>query len=264
MAVMEFACSYDEGKLASESQSPSDSAQGMVRAKDEIDLLIKGHNLDGLTKSVLYSKKDYVAFYKRMSRPDPVFGCDVGKSGIDKRLSDALAESGITRLYEFQHTSIKKILLGKNIIIDVSGKTEAFDSMLHMACTQNAKGPSVQRKGPSKTSALRLTADANFFTFGYWSCARAFVGYSIRTDGPLACCVHAMCSTGIRNASVLPDAVGASMMMFLPKRIFLIDVCWNSYSLVMPDSASASESLLSIPDLSASQPKTGSGRLILL
>ena len=31
MAVMEFACSYDEGKLASESQSPSDSAQGMVR-----------------------------------------------------------------------------------------------------------------------------------------------------------------------------------------------------------------------------------------
>ena len=79
MAVMEFACSYDEGKLASESQSPSDSAQGMVRAKDEIDLLIKGHNLDGLTKSVLYSKKDYVAFYKRMSRPEPVFGCDVGQ-----------------------------------------------------------------------------------------------------------------------------------------------------------------------------------------
>ena len=35
--IMEFACSYDEGKLASESQSPTDSAQGMVRAKDEID-----------------------------------------------------------------------------------------------------------------------------------------------------------------------------------------------------------------------------------
>ena len=157
MAVMEFACSYDEGKLASESQSPSDSAQGMVRAKDEIDLLIKGHNLDGLTKSVLYSKKDYVAFYKRMSRPDPVFGCDVGKSGIDKRLSDALAESGITRLYEFQHTSIKKILLGKNIIIDAptaSGKTEAFlIPVLHMACTQHAKGPSVLILYPTKALA---------------------------------------------------------------------------------------------------------------
>ena len=157
MAVMEFACSYDEGKLASESQSPSDSAQGMVRAKAEIDLLIKGHNLDGLTKSVLYSKKDYVAFYKRMSRPEPVFGCDADKSGIDKRLSDALAESGITRLYEFQHTSIKKILLGKNIIIDAptaSGKTEAFlIPVLHMACTQHAKGPSVLILYPTKALA---------------------------------------------------------------------------------------------------------------
>ena len=157
MAVMEFACSYDEGKLASESQSPSDSAQGMVRAKAEIDLLIKGHDIDKLTKSVLYSKKDYVAFYKRMSRPEPVFGCDVGKSGIDKRLSDALAESGITRLYEFQHTSIKKILLGKNIIIDAptaSGKTEAFlIPVLHMACTQHAKGPSVLILYPTKALA---------------------------------------------------------------------------------------------------------------
>ena len=118
--------------------------------------MIKGHNL-GLTKSVLYSKKDYVAFYKRMSRPDPVFGCDVGKSGIDKRLSDALAESGITRLYEFQHTSIKKILLGKNIIIDAptaSGKTEAFlIPVLHMACTQHAKGPSVLILYPTKALA---------------------------------------------------------------------------------------------------------------
>ena len=87
--------------------------------------MIKGHNLDGLTKSVLYSKKDYVAFYKRMSRPEPVFGCDVDKSGIDKRLSDALhAESGITRLYLIPVIhQLKKFSWAKNVSIkDLSFK----------------------------------------------------------------------------------------------------------------------------------------------
>ena len=63
MAVMEFACSYDEGKLASESQSPSDSAQGMVRAKAEIDLLSKikrGSKRIILQECKKYGKKAWI------------------------------------------------------------------------------------------------------------------------------------------------------------------------------------------------------------
>ncbi len=157
MAVMEFACDYDEGKLASESQSITDSAQGMTRADAEIDLLVKDHNPDKFTKSILYSKKDYVAYYKRMSRPEPSFVDDVDKLGIDKRLMDALTESGISRLYEFQHASIKKILTGKNVIIDAptaSGKTEAFlIPVLHMACAYRSLGPSVLMIYPTKALA---------------------------------------------------------------------------------------------------------------
>ncbi len=157
MAVMEFGCSYDDGSLSHRSQNPADTPSDMIREEAEIARLIKGHSPDALTKSVLYSKKDYIACYKRMSRPKPPFADGTVKSKIDKRLVDALAESGISKLYEFQHESIKKILTGKNIIIDAptaSGKTEAFlIPVLHMACTQHTPGPSVLVLYPTKALA---------------------------------------------------------------------------------------------------------------
>ncbi|MDI1495234.1 MAG: helicase [Cenarchaeum symbiont of Oopsacas minuta] len=154
IAIMEFACRYDEGKL-SKSDSITDSK--MVRKKSEIVLLTKGYTPNPLTKSILYSKKDYIVCYKRLSRPKPVSGGNVSESGIDQRLADALVKSGISKLYKFQRKAIDHILAGKDIVIEAptaSGKTEAFlIPILHMVGTKRTSSPSILIIYPTKALA---------------------------------------------------------------------------------------------------------------
>ena len=100
-----------------------------ARSKSEIDKMIGNEKPDRLTRSVLYSKMDYLADYKVIREAEPEYGPNTDKIKLDKRLVKELQKNGISRLYKFQHTAIKSIIAGNDTIIEAptaSGKTEAF------------------------------------------------------------------------------------------------------------------------------------------
>ncbi|HEX2230788.1 MAG TPA: DEAD/DEAH box helicase, partial [Nitrososphaeraceae archaeon] len=77
----------------------------------------------------LYSDKDYVVDFKILEQADIELGSKVSELPIDESLIAALSENNIEKVYRFQEEAIRKILLGKDIIIiapTASGKTEAF------------------------------------------------------------------------------------------------------------------------------------------
>ena len=81
---------------------------------------------------------------------------------------------------------------------------------------------------PSNTFTLILILSANFWIFGNWSLANAFVGYTkIAKILPWLDSFFILWITGIKNASVFPDAVGASITTFSPKTISCIASSWN-------------------------------------
>ena len=126
---LEFLSRYDEGKISEKSLSESTKLQGIVREEAEINKMIQGRQIDNITKSVLFSKKDYVSDFKILKNPDPVMGDTVQELGLDESITKYLIESGIKQFYKFQQDAIQEILYGQNVIIEAptaSGKTEAF------------------------------------------------------------------------------------------------------------------------------------------
>ena len=104
-------------------------AQDMVRPESEIEAMIGDESPDKLMRDILYSKKDYVADYRVIREAEPEYGPSPDEAGLDGRLAAALKESGIGRLYRFQHDAITSITSGKDTVIEAptaSGKTEAF------------------------------------------------------------------------------------------------------------------------------------------
>ena len=84
---------------------------------------------DVLTKSVLFSKKDFVSQYKKIKKPAPEMGSKIIDLGLDKKLSNHLLEINIKQFYKFQEDAINEIIYGNNVVIEAptaSGKTEAF------------------------------------------------------------------------------------------------------------------------------------------
>ena len=96
---------------------------------------------------------------------------------------------------------------------------------------------------PSNIPTVIPTLSANCLIFGSWSLESALVGYTnIANTWLLVALVGLVCkygkweckrsdifwSIGIQNASVLPDAVGATITVSIPSRILLIDCSWNS------------------------------------
>ena len=70
---------------------------------------------------------------------------------------------------------------------------------------------------PSKTATLIPVFPANARILGYWSRARDFVGYTNRAETlPVRFSFFIFWIIGIRNASVFPEAVGASIMTLFP------------------------------------------------
>lgn len=105
------------------------AALDMVRSESEIEDMIGDERPDRIMRDVLYSKKDYVADYRVIREAEPEYGPSPDEAGLDDRLAAALKESGINRLYRFQHDAIKSITSGKDTVIEAptaSGKTEAF------------------------------------------------------------------------------------------------------------------------------------------
>jgi DEAD/DEAH box helicase domain-containing protein len=103
----------------------------IIRSELEVRSFITKNsaNNNDLIKQILYSDKDYVVDFKILEESDIELGSKVSELPIDESLIAALSESNIKRVYKFQEEAMRKILLGKDIIIiapTASGKTEAF------------------------------------------------------------------------------------------------------------------------------------------
>ena len=127
---LDFLTRFDEGKTPTKNQMIDGLRQeGIIRDENEIKEMMAGHDPDEITKSVLFSKKDYVSKFKTIKKPAPKFGLPVDEVGLDKNISDYLKELEIKRFYKFQEEAINEIFYGNNVVIEAptaSGKTEAF------------------------------------------------------------------------------------------------------------------------------------------
>ncbi len=129
-AYLDFLTKFDEGEIPDKKQmSLGLKADGIIRDEKEIKEMIGNNSLDELTKSVLYSKKDYISKFKILKNPLPTLGSKVDELGLDGKISDYLQKIDIKRFYKFQEDAIKEIAYGSNVVIEAptaSGKTEAF------------------------------------------------------------------------------------------------------------------------------------------
>lgn len=127
---LEFLSRYDDGTTPNKKQLKEElKASGIIRDESEIKKMISDAIPDDITKDVLYSKKDYISYYKSIKNPLPQMGSPVEDLGLDDNIAKYLHEKGIAQFYKFQEESIKEIIFGQNVVITAptaSGKTEAF------------------------------------------------------------------------------------------------------------------------------------------
>ena len=127
---LEFLTRFDQGKIAQEDEMNERLRQeGVVRQESEIKKMIGTDDPDELTRSVLFSKKDYVSFFKTIKNSEPKMGSKVTDFGLDSEIIEHLHQNGIKQFYKFQEEVITEIIYGTNVVIEAptaSGKTEAF------------------------------------------------------------------------------------------------------------------------------------------
>jgi DEAD/DEAH box helicase domain-containing protein len=131
-AYLEFLDMYDNGQLAKTQDLESLVEQErLLRPISEVDSLLYRNNAkeNELLKATIYSRKDYVVDFRVIQEPNPEIGSELAVLPIEEDIINALSVRNIKRLYKFQEESIKRILLGKDVVIvtpTASGKTEAF------------------------------------------------------------------------------------------------------------------------------------------
>ncbi|HJU13671.1 MAG TPA: DEAD/DEAH box helicase [Candidatus Nitrosotalea sp.] len=129
-AYLEFLLRFDSGTIPSGKESQNSlEREGLVQDEQSIKKMIGDAKIDEITKSVLFSKKHYVSYFRHIIEPEPEMGSLVEDSGLDERTVDALKAKGIVSFYKFQEDAIRDIMIGKNVVITAptaSGKTEAF------------------------------------------------------------------------------------------------------------------------------------------
>ncbi|MDX1596094.1 MAG: DEAD/DEAH box helicase [Nitrosopumilaceae archaeon] len=126
---LEFLSKYDDGLVSKKDLGQSMKKEGMVREESEIKDMIGNDTVDSITKSVLFTKRDYVSDYRILQSPEPEMGSTVEDVGLDDNITSHLKKIGIKKLYKFQQTAIEEIIFGESIVIEAptaSGKTEAF------------------------------------------------------------------------------------------------------------------------------------------
>jgi len=128
--ILDFLIKYDQGEIPDKKQmSIGLKNEGIIRDENEIRKMIGNNTPDELTKSVLFSKKDYISKFKTIKNPLPIMGSKVEDLGLDKKISEYLKKIEIKQFYKFQDEAIKEIAYGSNVVIEAptaSGKTEAF------------------------------------------------------------------------------------------------------------------------------------------
>ncbi|MDE1832584.1 MAG: DEAD/DEAH box helicase, partial [Thaumarchaeota archaeon] len=127
---LEFLIKFDNDEIPTKSQSESTlEKEGILQTEDEINKMIGDAKIADITRSVLFSKKHYVSYFKIIEEPEPEMGSAVSDSGLDQRIIDVVESKGIKKFYKFQEDAIHHIVSGDNIVITAptaSGKTESF------------------------------------------------------------------------------------------------------------------------------------------
>lgn len=142
---LEFLARYDDGSTPDKKQLKDELKEsGIIRDESEIKKMIGNTTPDSITKDVLYSKKDYISYYKAITSPPPEMGSPVEDVGLDDGMVQYLHEKGITQFYKFQEEAIREIIFGQNVVITAptaSGKTEAFAiPVIQKIASDNSKG----------------------------------------------------------------------------------------------------------------------------
>ncbi len=126
---LEFLTKFDQGQISKRDTAEKMYRDGLVRDKEEIREMIKKHNPDEITKSVLNSRQDFVSYFDTIKNPPPELGCMIEELGLDDKIIHVLRQNKIKQFYKFQEESIREITYGESIVIEAptaSGKTEAF------------------------------------------------------------------------------------------------------------------------------------------
>lgn len=129
-AYLEFLARYDQGQTPNRTQISLDlKSAGIIRDKKEIEKMIADYKPADITKEILFSKKDYISYYKSIKEPEPELGLPVEEIGLEEQIVEYLRQKKIERFYKFQEEAINEIVSGRNVVITAptaSGKTEAF------------------------------------------------------------------------------------------------------------------------------------------
>ncbi|MDC8437963.1 MAG: DEAD/DEAH box helicase, partial [Candidatus Nitrosotenuis sp.] len=142
---LEFLARYDQGETPSKKQFGTElKTAGIVRDKKEIEKMIASADPEQITRDVLFSKRDYISYYKQIKEPEPEMGAPVDEVGLDDSITRYLRGKNIERFYKFQEDAIKEITFGQNVVITAptaSGKTEAFAKpVIQKIANDGAKG----------------------------------------------------------------------------------------------------------------------------
>lgn len=143
---LEFLSRFDQGVITEKRVSNNLKEEGIVREESEIKKMIGKNKPDKIINEILFSKKDYISFYKILTNPEPKMGLYVDELGLDEEISTKLKGQGIKQFYKFQEEAIQEIIFGQNIIIEAptaSGKTEAFLIPLIQKIKNNVHGGNV-------------------------------------------------------------------------------------------------------------------------
>ncbi len=129
-AFLDFLVRYDAGEISKKEDGQNSlEKEGIIQSEDKIKEMIGNTKIDDISRTILFSKRHFVSYFKTIEEPEPEIGVDIQESGLDQNIVNVLKSKGISNFYKFQEESLHEIISGKDIVITAptaSGKTEAF------------------------------------------------------------------------------------------------------------------------------------------